>query len=85
MSGLFLTVWTVAVSWQRPPVHSPIAIGHRGSAGAVENTLPAILDAQARGMDFAEIDVQLTLDGVPVLFQTMPAIATVVRRFSSSQ
>ena len=67
-AGLFLTVWTVAVSWQRPPVHSPIAIGHRGSAGAVENTLPAILDAQARGMDFAEIDVQLTLDGVPVLF-----------------
>ncbi len=67
-AGLFLTVWTVAVSWQRPPVHSPIAIGHRGSAGAVENTLPAILDAQARGMDFAEIDVQLTRDGVPVLF-----------------
>ncbi len=67
-AGLFLTVWTVAVSWQRPPVHSPIAVGHRGSAGAVENTLPAILDAQARGMDFAEIDVQLTLDGVPVLF-----------------
>ncbi len=34
----------------------------------MENTLPAILDAQARGMDFAEIDVQLTRDGVPVLF-----------------
>ena len=67
-AGLFLAVWTVAVSWQRPPVHSPIAIGHRGSAGAVENTLSAILDAQAKGMDFAEIDVQLTRDGVPVLF-----------------
>lgn len=49
-------------------VHHPLAIGHRGSSYAVENTLSAVLDARDRGMDCAEIDVQLTADGVPVLF-----------------
>lgn len=49
-------------------VHRPIAIGHRGSSLAVENTLPAILAAGKHGMDYAEIDVQLTRDGVPVVF-----------------
>ena len=49
-------------------LHRPFAIAHRGGEGGVENTLTAILAAQAAGMDYAEIDVQLTADGVPVLF-----------------
>lgn len=67
-AGLLLAAWLVAASWQQPMVHRPLAIGHRGSIEGVENTLPAILAAQALGMDYAEIDVQLTRDGVPVLF-----------------
>ncbi len=59
----------LALSLQQPLlVHRPLAIGHRGSALAVENTLPAVLAAGEQGMDYAEIDVQLTRDGVPVVF-----------------
>lgn len=49
-------------------VHRPFVVAHRGGEGGVENTLEAILSAAASGADFAEIDVQLTQDGVPVLF-----------------
>ncbi|MBS8241549.1 glycerophosphodiester phosphodiesterase [Marinobacter lipolyticus] len=42
---------------------------HRGSAfKAPENTLSAIEQAIADGADYVEIDVQLTADGVPVLW-----------------
>ncbi len=54
---------------QRPlPVHRPMVIAHRGGEGRVENTLEAVLSAAEQGADYAEIDVQLTSDGVPVLF-----------------
>ena len=49
-------------------VHRPFAIAHRGGEGGVENTLEAILSAAEYEIDYAEIDVQLTADGVPVLF-----------------
>ena len=51
-----------------PPIHRPLAIGHRGSYFTVENTLEAILAAGDLGADYAEIDVQLTRDGIPVVF-----------------
>ncbi|MFD8630979.1 glycerophosphodiester phosphodiesterase [Streptomyces sp. NPDC059533] len=44
------------------------AVGHRGDPYRVrENTLASIRSAFARGADAVEIDVRLTLDGVPVL------------------
>ena len=44
-------------------------IGHRGAAGlAYENTLPSVAAALQLGVDVVEVDVQLTADGVPVLF-----------------
>ncbi len=47
----------------------PLVIGHRGAAGtAPENTVPAFKDARAAGVDYLEIDVQLSADGVPFLF-----------------
>ena len=49
-------------------VHRPLAIAHRGGTGGVENSLTAVLAAAEAGADCAEIDVQLTKDGVPVLF-----------------
>lgn len=45
-----------------------IAVGHRGSSSdAPENTLAAIRSAIAAGAGGIEIDIQLTLDGVPVV------------------
>ena len=48
---------------------TPLLIAHRGaSAEAPENTLPAFQRALALGADGIELDVQLTRDGVPVVF-----------------
>jgi glycerophosphoryl diester phosphodiesterase len=44
-------------------------IAHRGSSEAEqENTLPAFERAIADGADFVEFDVQMSADGVPVVF-----------------
>jgi len=49
-----------------PPI---LCIAHRGaSAEAPENTLPAFARAIELGVDGIELDVQLTRDGVPVVF-----------------
>ena len=46
----------------------PWNIAHRGGAAlSPENTLAAFADAIARGCDGAELDVQLTRDGVVVV------------------
>lgn len=54
-----------------PPVFiekSMIAVAHRGySKTAPENTLPAYQLAKTMGFDYAECDVSITSDGVPVL------------------
>src|SRR5580692_2209660 len=43
-------------------------IAHRGGAGLMpENTMVAFEDAMARGADGAELDVQLSADGVAVV------------------
>ena len=65
---LLLAVYWTATCRLPDQIHRPLAIGHRGSYFAVENTLEAILAAGRFGADYAEIDVQLTQDGVPVLF-----------------
>jgi glycerophosphoryl diester phosphodiesterase len=47
----------------------PILVAHRGYASRYpENTLPACEAALQAGACFIEIDVQLTADGIPVLF-----------------
>ena len=51
-----------------PPVlHAPIAIGHRGSRAGVENTLESVQGAIDGGADYAEIDILLSGDGVPMV------------------
>lgn len=45
-----------------------VNIGHRGHAGSTENTLAAFHEAAAMGADMVEFDVQLSSDGIPVLF-----------------
>lgn len=48
-------------------VHYPWVIGHRGSHYGVENTYSAIKGASDHNADYAEIDVQLSSDGIPVV------------------
>lgn len=48
--------------------HQPWAIGHRGSAYAVENTIEAVRQAAIAHADYAEIDVQLSADGIPMVY-----------------
>lgn len=49
-------------------MHRPIIIGHRGSAEGVENTLEAVEGAVQAGADYAEVDILLSADGVPMVF-----------------
>ncbi len=56
---------------------------HRGSSEAApENTLPAIRQAVEDGADYVEIDVQETIDGVPVLLhdRDLRRVASLDRR-----
>lgn len=47
----------------------PEIVAHRGNAADFpENTLPAIESALQLGVRFVEFDIQLTVDGIPVLF-----------------
>lgn len=49
-------------------MHRPWVIGHRGSGYQVENTLEAVEDANHSKADYAEIDIQLSSDNVPIVF-----------------
>ena len=56
-------------------------IAHRGAAGIQpENTLPAFADAVARGCDGAELDVQLSRDGVAVVHHDYRLMRDVARQ-----
>lgn len=49
-------------------LHQPYVIGHRGSRYAIENTFEAVENAAYYGSDFAEIDIQLSQDDIPVVY-----------------
>lgn len=52
-----------------PLAWPPLKIGHRGAAGeAPENTMASFELAWRQGVDGIEFDVQLSSDGVPVVF-----------------
>lgn len=56
-------------------------IAHRGGAQLMpENTLAAFADALARGCDGAELDVQLTRDGVAVVHHDFRLMADMARK-----
>jgi len=52
---------------QTPFVHKPWIIGHRGDINACENSVEGIVKADENDADYAEIDVQLSKDKVPVV------------------
>src|SRR5471030_1964751 len=56
-------------------------IAHRGGAQLMpEDTLAAFADALARGCDGAELDVQLTSDGVVVVYHDFRLMAGLARK-----
>lgn len=58
----------------------PLVIGHRGAAGlAPENTLTAIRQAIALGVDAVEMDLQLTADGQVVVYHDFRLNPDIVR------
>lgn len=59
----------------------PFNIAHRGGAALMpENTLAAFVDAIARGCDGAELDVQLSHDGVVVVHHDYRLMTDVARK-----
>ena len=67
IAGIFILVAAFSFFRTPPVLHEPIVIGHRGSTAGVENTLPAIQGAIDSGADYAEIDIQLSKDNVPMV------------------
>ncbi len=62
-AGLFLYSFA-----QSPPaLHKPLVIGHRGSDLGIENTVTAVDGAIKSDADFAELDIQLSKDKIPVV------------------
>lgn len=55
---------------RRPSAEPPLIVAHRaGTADAPENTLPAIRRALSNDSDVLWLSVQVTADGVPVLYR----------------
>ena len=63
---LMLAGYLVINCYQPPLLQAPLVNGHRGSIYGIENTLPAVQAAADLNADYAEVDIQLTADGVPV-------------------
>jgi glycerophosphoryl diester phosphodiesterase len=60
------TVKTILPSWSR---RRALNIAHRGArAFAPENTIEAIVKAKRSDADMVELDVQLSSDGIPIVF-----------------
>lgn len=71
-SLLATVVLVIVAMWSAPAAASAAdrvdVVAHRGASGdAPENTLAAIRDAALQEADWAEIDVVMSKDGVPVL------------------
>lgn len=62
---IFITAFGTLYS--QPVTYNQVVVGHRGSLTAPENTLKAIDGAIEADADYAEIDVLLSKDGVPMV------------------
>lgn len=75
---------------EAPLIHQPWAIGHRGCDYEVENTIEAVEAAADYGADYAEIDIQLSKDGVPMVIhdedlQRLAGVSDKVENLSAAQ
>lgn len=62
---LFLAVF--GLLYNQPNAYDPVVVGHRGSQEGVENTLRAVKGAVDAKADYAEVDILLSKDGVPMV------------------
>lgn len=62
---LFLGVF--GLLYNQPNAYDQVVVGHRGSQEGVENTLQAIKGAVDAKADYAEIDILLSKDGIPMV------------------
>lgn len=53
--------------YHQPNSYDPVVVGHRGSLEGVENTLESVKGAADSGADYAEIDILLSSDNVPMV------------------
>jgi len=53
--------------YSQPVTYDQVVVGHRGSQSAPENTLKAIDGAIEAEADYAEIDILLSKDGIPMV------------------
>ena len=68
-SSIFCQIPAVFFDDLNIPARRPLVIAHRGASGyATENSLAAFTLARDMGADGVELDVQLSSDGVPVVF-----------------
>lgn len=72
--GIFILIWSVPLMFPPASVRrsllppKPLIIAHRGASMlAPENTLAAARKAAALGADGLEVDIRISLDGVPFL------------------
>jgi glycerophosphoryl diester phosphodiesterase len=73
--------WRESVNAFYPLVMQPMNIAHRGGAQLMpENTRAAFADALARGSDGAELDVQLSRDGIVVVHHDFRLMKDVARK-----
>lgn len=62
---LFLGIF--GLLYNQPNAYDQVVAGHRGSQEGVENTIQAIQGAVDAKADYAEVDILLSKDGVPVV------------------
>lgn len=62
---LFLGIFGLLYS--QPNSYDHVVVGHRGSQAGVENTLEAVKGAIDAKADYAEVDVLLSKDGIPMV------------------
>lgn len=62
---IFLIIFGALYS--QPLTYDQVVVGHRGSQAGPENTIQAIDGAIDSGADYAEIDILLSKDGIPMV------------------
>lgn len=62
---IFLGIF--GILYNQPNTYDQVVVGHRGSQAGVENTLTAVKGAVDAGADYAEVDILLSKDNVPMV------------------
>lgn len=72
LAGCKTTAGEADTAARQAALDKAMVVGHRGAAGLrPENTLPAVEAGLAAGADAVEVDVQLSADGVPVVYHDL--------------